>query len=126
MTADRYPLHHQIEIDAPVDAQQLFDYLDDHRRLAGHMEKPSSMMAGATVHVETDELHGQPIASVIRVTGRVLGMNLSVEEIVVERTPPSHKAWETRGTPKLLVIGAYRMGFTVEARGKGAHLVVFH
>ena len=88
MGADRHPLHHQSEVDIAIDAQRLFDYLDDHRRLASHMEKPSLMMAGATMHVETDALHGQAVGSVIHVAGHVLGMDLSVAEVVTERVPP--------------------------------------
>ena len=31
----------------------------------------------------------------------------------------------TRGEPRLLVIGAYRMGFTIAAQGERSRLVVF-
>ena len=120
-----YPLHHRSEIDIDVDAQILFAHLDDHRRLAGHMEKPSLMMAGATMQVETDALRGQAVGSVIRITGRVLGMNLAVDEVVTERVPPLRKIWATRGEPRLLVIGSYRMGFSICTQGHGSRLVVF-
>ena len=106
---ERYPLHHRTEVDVDADARSLFALLDDHRWLAGHMEKPSLMMAGATMQVETDALLGQAVGSLIRITGRVLGVNLMVEEVVTERVPPLRKTWETRGEPRLLVIGSYRM-----------------
>ena len=125
MADHRYPLHHRSEVDVAADAQHLFAFLDDHRRLASHMEKPSLMMAGATLRVETDELKGQAVGSVIRVNGRVLGMDLAVEEVVTERVPPLRKTWETRGEPRLLVIDAYRMGLTIDAEGARSHLVVF-
>jgi hypothetical protein len=32
--------------------------------------------------------------------------------------------WETIGKPRLVVIGAYRMGFTIEPAGAGSRLVV--
>lgn len=112
----RYPRHHRSEVDVDIDAHRLFAYLDDHKRLAGHMEKPSLMMAGATMRVETDTLRGQAVGSVIRVTGRVLGLNLAVEEMVTERVPPLRKIWETCGEPRLLVIGSYRMGLTISPR----------
>ena len=57
--------------------------------------------------------------------GRVLGLDLAVDEVVTERVPPLRKTWETRGEPRLLVIGSYRMGFTVSARGDRSRLVVF-
>jgi hypothetical protein len=125
MAGDRYPLHHRSEVDVDADAHSLFAHLDDHRRLAGHMEKPSLMMVGATMRVETDALRGQAVGSIIRVTGRVLGVNLAVEEVVTERVPPLRKTWETRGEPRLLVIGSYRMGFTISPEGDRSRLVVF-
>lgn len=125
MDADRYPLHHRREVDVEASANTLFARLDDHRRLAGHMEKPSLMMAGASMRVEVDSMQGQAVGSVIRVSGRVLGMRLAVEEVVTERIAPWSKTWETRGAPRLLVIGAYRMGFTIESQSSGSHLVVF-
>jgi hypothetical protein len=125
MASDRYPLHHRSEVDVYADAHSLFAHLDDHRRLAGHMEKPSLMMAGATMRVETDALRGQAVGSLIRVTGRVLGVNLMVEEVVTERVPPLRKTWETRGEPRLLVIGSYRMGFTISPQGNRSRLAVF-
>jgi hypothetical protein len=125
MAGDRYPLHHRSEVDVDTDAHSLFAHLDDHRRLAGNMEKPSLMMAGATMRVETAALQGQAVGSVIRVIGRVLGVNLAVEEVVTERVPPLRKTWETRGEPRLLVIGSYRMGFTISPEGNRSRLVVF-
>jgi len=125
MAGDRYPLHHRSEVDVDADAQSLFAHLDDHRRLAGHMEKPSLMMAGATMQVETDALRGQAVGSLIRVTGRVLGVDLAVEEVVTERVPPLRKTWETRSEPRLLVIGSYRMGFTISPERNRLRLVVF-
>ena len=125
MNCDRYPLHHRSEVDVASDAPGLFAVLDDHRRLAVHMEKPSMMMAGATMHVETDARKGQAVGSVISVTGRVFGVDLAVEEVVTERVPPLRKIWETRGEPRLLVIGSYRMGFSISARGNHSQLTVF-
>ncbi len=125
MTGGRYPLHHRSHVDVAIDAHSLFAHLDDHRRLAAHMEKRSLMMAGATMRVETDALKGQTVGSVMRITGRVLGVDLMVEEVVTERVPPLRKTWETRGEPRLLVIGAYRMGFTISPHGNRSRLVVF-
>ncbi len=125
MPGDRYPLHHRSEVDVDADSHSLFAHLDDHRRLAAHMEKPSLMMAGATMRVETDALQGKAVGSLISVAGRVLGVSLMVEEVVTERVPPLRKTWETRGEPRLLVIGSYRMGFTISPQGNRSRLVVF-
>jgi hypothetical protein len=52
-------------------------------------------------------------------------MELTVEEIVTERTPPYRKVWETTGSPKLVVMGQYRMGFEITPEGPGSRLRVF-
>ncbi len=77
------------------------------------------------METEIDEGRGQRIGSQIRMSGRVFGIELSVEEIVVERDPPRRKVWQTTGAPKLLVIGHYRMGFELSTQGQGSMLRVF-
>ena len=72
-----------------------------------------------------DSGRGQEVGSRIRLSGRVFGVAISVEEIVTERIPPRRKVWETIGTPQLLVIGRYRMGFELSPQGKGSMLRVF-
>ena len=106
------------EVNAPP--VQVFAFLDDHRHLSAHMEKSSLMMAGSSMRLETDERHGQVVGSHIRLTGRVLGIALSLDEVVTEHEPPRRKAWQTVGEPRLLVIGGYRMGFDIHAAGRGS------
>jgi hypothetical protein len=103
----------------------LFAALDDHKRLASHMEKPSLMTAGASMRITTDARHGQAVGSVISMSGQVMGLKLALDEVVIEREPPFTKVWGTRGHPRLLVIDGYRMGFTISPRGEGSRLVVF-
>lgn len=79
------------------------------------------MMAGAVMRVETDTLQGKAVGSSIVISGRVLGMNLMVEDVVIDRAPPLRKTWETR----LLVLGRYRMGFAVSPAGDRSCLTVF-
>lgn len=117
--------HHRSEVVLPVEPERLFTHLDDHRRLSSHMEKPSLMTAGASMRIDTDAGHGQAVGSVIRMSGRVLGVRLGLEEVVTEHAPPQRKVWETVGEPTLLVIGAYRMGFSIEPFTGGSRLVVF-
>ena len=42
-----------------------------------------------------------------------------------EHEPPLRKTWQTQGEPRLLVIGAYRMGFTITPLASGSRLLVF-
>jgi len=108
---------------APPD--EVFAYLDDPSHLAAHMAKSSWAMAGGQMELRLDETGGRQVGSRMHLAGRVLGLELSVDEKVTERTPPYRKAWETAGSPKLLVIGSYRMGFDVAAHGSGSVLRVF-
>ena len=55
----------------------------------------------------------------------MLAINLAVEEVITERAPPLRKTWETRGEPRLLVVGSYRMGFIISPKGDRSRLSVF-
>jgi len=112
--------HYEKEVDIPAAAGALFDHVDDHARLAGHMEESSALMMGGRMTYQFDAAQGRAPGSVIRVAGRVLGLELSVEEVVTVREVPRRKTWQTRGATRLLVIGAYRMGFEIDAVGRDA------
>ena len=111
--SSRYQFHREGSADVAASPATLFAFLDDHKRLAAHMEKPSLMMAGATMKIATDSQRGQAVGSRISMTGRFLGIPLCVEESVIEYEPPLRKTWETYGEPRLLVMGEYRMGFNL-------------
>ncbi len=104
---------------------QVFAHVDDHTRLSSHMSEPSWKMGGGRMQTELDEGRGQRVGSRIRLSGQVLGVRLSVEETVTERYPPHRKVWTTTGTPRLLVIGHYRMGFELSPQGNASMLRVF-
>ena len=119
------PLHCESNglVQAPMD--RAFAHIDDHTRLSSHMRERSWRTGGGRMETEMDSGQGQKVGSRIRLSGRVFGVGLSVEEIVVERDPACRKVWETTGTPKLLVSGRYRMGFELAPHGKGSMLRVF-
>ena len=123
----RNPLLHHEESSALVSASpdRVFALIDDHERLSSHMSQSSWRMGGGRMKTVLDDGRGQKVGSHVRVGGRVLGLELSLDEVVTEREPPTRKVWETVGSPRLLVIGAYRMGFEVTPRGSGSLLRVF-
>lgn len=104
---------------------ELFGHLDDYARLGAHMEKPSMMMMGGRMLYEFDDAKGRAVGSVVKVAGTLLGIRLSIEEVVTERDPPRRKVWETRGQPRILIIGPYRMGFEITPSGDRSKLRVF-
>jgi hypothetical protein len=119
------PRHYESSAFVPASAEQVFAYADDQTRLSSHMSESSSLMGGGNMHVDLDEGRGQCVGSHIRLTGRAFGVELSVEEVVIERVPPERKAWVTVGQPNLLVIGHYRMGFETSPQEDGTQLRVF-
>lgn len=123
--ADRLPLHSEtsVVLNAPADA--VFSHLDDHKHLSAHMSQSSWMMAGSRMAMELDGSKGRTVGARIRLSGRALGIPLSVEEMVTEWNPPLRKVWETTGTPRLLVIGRYRMGYEITPQGDSSLLQVF-
>lgn len=120
-----FQLHREALAEIAAEPTAIFAVLDDHRRLSAHMEKPSLMLAGATMKTELDSQRGQAVGSVIRMKGRILGVSLHVEEVVTHYEPPARKSWETRGQPRLLVIGRYRMGFVLSPGAAGTRLRVW-
>ena len=108
---------------APVD--RVFAYLDDPKALAAHMGESSMMMTGSRMSIDVDADCGRVIGSKIRMHGRVMGIPLSLEEVITERQVPYRKVWATIGTPNLLVMAHYRMGFELTRQGDSSLVRVF-
>lgn len=120
-------LTHHCETTVIVKAsrEETFALLDDHTRLSAHMSKRSWMMAGSRMSIDMDDAQGRSIGSRIRLSGRILGLRLSVDEVVAERNPPLRKVWRTTAPPRLLIIGSYQMGFNIEPQADISRLLVF-
>ena len=108
-----------------VPPADVFGFLDEHARLAAHMGKKSLAMGGGSMALELDEGRGRVVGSRMRLAGTAFGIHLGVDEVVSEHSPPFWKSWETVGEPRLLVIGAYRMGFIIDDVPPGSRLTVF-
>jgi hypothetical protein len=119
------PLHEESKAQVPAPVDAVFAYLDDHTRLSKHMTKSSWLMAGSSMSVQVDAAEGKAVGSKITMSGRILGVTLGVEEVVIERRPPVCKVWQTIGAPRLIVIESYRMGFAIDADGDASSLTVF-
>lgn len=117
--------HRERAVLIPARPEEVFAFVDDQSRLSSHMSESSWMMGGGRMAVELDEAKGRAVGSHIQLSGRVFGIRLFLDEVVARRDPPSDKTWETVGTPRLLVIGAYRMGFEITPDTRGIRLRVF-
>ncbi|OGE82944.1 MAG: hypothetical protein A2846_02175 [Candidatus Doudnabacteria bacterium RIFCSPHIGHO2_01_FULL_49_9] len=125
MAVRSYNKHYEDSVFIRAPAGQVFDYVDDHSRFSSHMSQSSWMMGGGRMNTELDDGRGQTVGSHIRLNGKVFGINLFLDEVVTHRQPPSRKIWETVGTPKLLVIGNYRMGLEISSENEGSRLRIF-
>ena len=125
MVDQSFPFHHESSglVNAPV--EQVFAFLDDPKALAAHMGESSMMTLGSRMSIDVDAGGGRVIGSKIRMQGRMLGVRLSLEEVITKRQVSAMKVWETVGTPKLLVISHYRMGFELTRNGALSVLRVF-
>ena len=125
MSDRSFPFHDESTalVKAPVD--RVFAHLDDPKALAAHMGKSSMMMMGSRMYIDVDADGGRVVGSKIRMQGRMMGIPLSLEEVITERQVPSRKVWETIGTPNLLVVAHYRMGFELTPRGDSSMVRVF-
>ena len=116
---------YEASVDVAAQPAELFDYLDDQERLAAHMAKPSMMMIRGRMAYEFDAAKGRAVGSVIRMRGEFLWLRLFVEEDVTVHARPARKVWETRGAPKLLIMGGYTMGFEIARTASASRLRVF-
>lgn len=125
MPDQSFPFHHESSGPANAAVEQVFAFLDDPKALASHMGESSMMMLGSRMSIDVDAGGGRVIGSTIRMHGRMMGIRLSLEEVVTKRQVPAVKVWETIGVPKLLVISHYRMGFELTRNGASSLVRVF-
>ena len=125
MPDQSFPFHHESCGLANAPVEQVFAFLDDPKALAAHMSESSMMMLGSRMSINVDADDGRVVGSKIRMQGRLMGIPLSLEEVITERQVPSRKVWQTIGTPNLLVMAHYRMGFDVTPSGESSMLRVF-
>lgn len=92
----------------------VFEYIDRPERLSAHMSRRFWRLGGTFMSIETDAAAGRAVGSRFRLCGNVFGISLDVECVVVDRVVPGLKEWQTIGTPRLLVIGPYRMALRIQ------------
>ena len=119
------PRHFESSAFIEASPEHVFAFVDDHARFSSHMNESSWMMGGGRMSVELDEAKGQAVGSHIRLSGRMFGIRLYLDEVVTRRDPPVNKVWETVGVPRLLVIGAYKMGVQITPVSGGSRMQVF-
>ena len=125
MSDQSFPLHDESTALANAPLDRVFAYLDDPKALAAHMGESSMMMIGSRMSIDVDADGGRAIGSKIRMHGSMMGIPLSLEEVITERQVPYAKVWQTIGVPNLLVMAHYRMGFELTGKGESSLVRVF-
>jgi len=120
-----YERHSEGTAQIAASAADVFAFIDDHKRLASHMDKSSWMTGGGRMSVMIDSRRGQAVGSHITMSGRAFGLRIFLDEVVTSHEPPHRKTWETVGAPKLVVVGRYGMGFDIRERGDVSSLRVW-
>lgn len=116
--------HYEESVFVTATPEEIFDYADDHGRFSSHMTRSSWMMGGGRMDVRLDEGKGKAIGSHIRLSGKVCGIRLFLDEVVTRYDRPVSKEWQTVGNPRL-VMGHYRMGWDIRAADGGSRFGVF-
>ncbi|KKP80693.1 MAG: hypothetical protein UR81_C0019G0011 [Candidatus Levybacteria bacterium GW2011_GWB1_35_5] len=117
--------HYEDSTFIPASQSEIFVYVDDHKNFSSHMSKSSWMMGGGSMDVKLDEGSGKKVGSHIKLSGKVFGIKIYLDEIITTHEPPKRKEWQTVGSLRLLVIGNYRMGFEISPESQGSRLKVF-
>lgn len=125
VSMQQYQRHYEETLAVKASADDVFKFLDDHTRLTSHMSQSSWMMGGGKMVMKADEGRGQKEGSHIRLEGKVLGINIFLDEVVTEYKPPVRKRWETVGNLRLLVMGHYRMGAEINQGDNKSHIKIF-
>lgn len=122
---EKYSRHYEDAVTLNINPETVFAYADDHRNFSSHMNKSSWMMGGGSMGTDTDEGKGQKVGSHIRMNGTVFGVDLFLDEVIIEHEPPKRKAWETVGDINLLVIDHYKLGFEIEPENTNSRFRVY-
>lgn len=109
----------------PASPEKVFAKLDDQRTLSAHMSQRSWMTLGSRFRIDLDQWAGRRVGSVMGLSGRLVGLPLSLKEVITHHEPGVKKEWMTLEEPRLLVVGSYRMGFIVKPEGNGTRLTVW-
>ena len=117
--------HYENSVLIPADPQSIFTYADHHTNFSSHMNNSSWMMGGGKMKTHVDERKGQKLGSHIKMSGKVFGINLFLDEVITRHEPPFYKEWQTVGKVNLLVIDNYILGFEIKPDNGGSLLRVY-
>lgn len=122
---DEFTNHYEDSVLIPAEPESIFTYADDHTNFSSHMNNSSWMMGGGKMETQADEGKGQKLDSHIKMSGKVFGINLFLDEVITRHEPPIYKERQTVGKINLIVIDNYILGFEIKPESSGSLLRVY-
>lgn len=122
---ENFEKHYGESVFIPTAPKKVFTFADNHNNFSSHMNKSSWMTGGGKMKTWIDEGRGQKVGSHIKMSGKVFGLNLFLDEVITIHEPPYHKQWQAVGKINLLVIDHYRLGFEISPQKGGSNLGVY-
>ena len=93
--------------------------MDDLSKTGMHMSQSSMMMMGSKLTLEQLEGPSKGVGATFHWTGKVMGMPIDITETVTKWIENKEKVWETIGSPKIIILGWYRMSLKTEPAKEG-------
>jgi len=110
-------LKKELSIQAPP--EKVFAFMDDLSKTGMHMSQSSMMMMGSKLTLEQLEGPSKGVGATFHWSGKVMGMPIDITETVTKWIENKEKVWETIGSPKIIILGWYRMILKIESVKKG-------
>ena len=107
------------EIIIPVLPENVFSFMDDVSKTGMHMSENSMMMMGSKLILEQIPGPSKGIGATFHWYGKVMRMPVDITETVTTWRENREKVWETTGTPKIILLGWYRMILKTEPAKDG-------
>lgn len=117
--------HFEESISISATPEAIFSFADNHANFSAHMNQSSMMMAGSKMETHIDEGEGKTVGSHIIMNGKMLGINLYLDEVITIHDPPNQKEWKTVGNVNLVVIDQYTLGFKIRPEPEGSQFAVY-
>lgn len=106
------------EITVRASPEKVFTFMDDLSKTGIHMSQSSMMMMGSKLTLEQLEGPSKGVGATFHWSGKVMGMPIDITETVTKWIENKEKVWETIGSPKIIILGWYRMSLKTENVGE--------
>lgn len=108
----------------PVPQSEVFHFMDDIRNMGMHMGKSSMAMMGNKLTLEIFSEHSYGPDVYYRWYGKIFWMTVDFTVKVTKWIKDKQKVWGTVGKAKLIVVGSFKMFFSLEELNKRTKIIL--